>query len=251
MAIPNGAYSRNAFGKDEDTCFPRFFKESVQNVIASQQAGREIWEDVEMVEILMPGNLLTRPVCKVTDEHRQRWPKAYELFKREEEYRPEGKPLEEWAVLRPAMVKELKALDFHTIEAVAAMTEQAIQRIGMGARSIKSKAQAYLEEQQGMQPLNDMVTKNELLESRCAALETQNKELGAMLENVNNRLNAMANAPHPLAVATPGQSDPAGAHLYANGAAQSTGARSSLAALDDKPKPTKPSGKRAPAAANA
>lgn len=240
MAVANGTYTRtNSFGKSEDGVFPRFYIDTVLNPFATQQAGREVWEEIEMVEMLMPGNMLTRPTSKVSDEHRNRWPEAYAAFKRGEEMSVEGRPLEEWPMLSRAQVKELKYLDFYTVEQVADMTELAIQRIGMGARQLKTAAQAFIGSIDATLPLRSLSIENEKLKQQVEAQAHQLAQQGAMLEQLNGRFLELMNQPHPVATAVPGMLDPAQAGGYRGGAqgAAAPAASSSLARLA-KRKPT-------------
>src|SRR5579883_744638 len=217
MSIANGTYTRtNSFGKQDETCFPRFFIEAVENPIASQQAGRPIWNDVEMVEVNFPGNNLTKWVGRVTDEHRERWPEHYRRFKANEEQRPDGMPIEEWPMVTRAQVKELKALEMHTVEQVAAMSEVAIQRIGMGARDLKHKAEAYLAELDGVGTIRQTIEENERLKMEVAAQQNQINELGALLQSMHGRLAHLENTPSGIGAVVPGTLDPLQAPGFAN-----------------------------------
>ena len=231
--VPNGSYTRtNSFGTpSKDGVFPRFYIDTVLNPYATQQAGREVWEEIEMVEMLMPGNMLTRPTAKVTDEHRNRWPEAYAAFKRGEEMSHDGRPLEEWPMLSKAQVKELKFLDFHTVEQVAEMTELAIQRIGMGARQLKTAAQAFLGSIDATLPLRNLTAENAQLKSQVDAQAHQLAQQGAMLEQLNQRFLELMNKPNPVGTAIPGMLDPAQAAGYGASAPSPAASASSLARL--------------------
>ncbi len=236
MSVANGTYTRtNSFGKQDETCFPRFFIEAVENPIASQQAGRPIWNDVEMVEVNFPGNNLTKWVGRVTDEHRERWPEHYRRFKAQEEQRPDGMPIEEWPMVTRAQVRELKALEMHTVEQIAAMSEIAIQRIGMGARDLKQKAQAYLAELDGVSTIRQTIEENERLKTQVAAQQNQINELGAILENMQRRLQMIENAPSGIGAVIPATLDPAQAAAFRNGGvAAEAPAESALAKAAEK-----------------
>jgi hypothetical protein len=147
MSVVNGQFTRtNSFGAGVERSYPRFFIEAVQDQPATNEAGRPIFRDEERVEIIMPGNPYTRPVQRVTDAHRQQWPKEYAAFKAGLELAPEGTPLEEWPRLKRGQVFELKALGFKTVEQVADMDDQAIQRVGMGGRQLCELARAFLDD---------------------------------------------------------------------------------------------------------
>lgn len=55
-----------------------------------------------------------------------------------------GTPIAEWSALDAAQIANLRAMNIHTVEAVAEMTDQAIASVGMGARSLRERAGAFL-----------------------------------------------------------------------------------------------------------
>jgi len=56
----------------------------------------------------------------------------------------EGTPLAQWPGLAPAMLKTLLSINIRTVEDLANCNEEALQRMGMGSRSLKARAQAFL-----------------------------------------------------------------------------------------------------------
>src|ERR1700674_1234177 len=126
MPLAHGTYTRTDGMPGGDRNYPRFFLHDEQDQLATEQQGRPIFKSEERVEIIMPGNPLTRPVQRVTDEHRQKWPEQYKAFKQGQEMSVEGTPLEQWPILKRAQVLELKALGHLTVEHVATMDDLAI-----------------------------------------------------------------------------------------------------------------------------
>lgn len=89
-----------------------------------------------------------------------------------------GMPVREWPVLSPAEVENLIAHKVMTVEAVAELTEEALQRCGMGTRILRDKARNWLSAgNKGAEKLT--------------ALEVENKTLKEMLEKANERLTAL------------------------------------------------------------
>ena len=143
MSIANATYTRStSLAASEVRNYPRFFLETVRDDHSSRHHGREIFREEERVEIIMPGNPYTRPIMRVTEEHRQAWPKQYEAFKAGQEIAAEGTPLEAWARVRPKQLHELKALGFRTIEQIAMMDDQAAGRVGTGGQELRRVAKA-------------------------------------------------------------------------------------------------------------
>lgn len=210
MPVANGAYTRtNGFGNDAHKIVPRFFLHEQQDDLGTARAGRPIFRIEERVEIIMPGNPLTRPVQRVTDEHRERWPKEYEAFKKGEELSHEGTPLEYWPVLNRAMIRELKALDIYTIEQVAELSDLAVQRIGMGGLKMRELAKAYFDDAKAQAITTELAHQNEQYEAKLAAQALQIEEQGKLLAQMNERLMTMLNAPNAIESAIPGMTDPA------------------------------------------
>lgn len=210
MPVANGAYTRtNGFGNDAHKIVPRFFLHEQQDDLGTARAGRPIFRTEERVEIIMPGNPLTRPVQRVTDEHRERWPKEYEAFKKGEEMSHTGTPLEYWPVMNRAMIRELKALDIYTIEQVSELSDLAIQRIGMGGLKMRELARAYFDDAKAQAVITETAHRNEELESKLAAQDLQIAEQNKLLAQMNERLMALLNAPNAIESAIPGATDPA------------------------------------------
>lgn len=208
MSVANGSYTRTNLGQQDGSNHPRFFLESVQDMVASETQGRPIFRDEERVEIIMPGNPHTRPVARVTDEHRQRWSKEYEAFKQGMEISPDGTPLEEWSILKRSQVLELKALGFKTVEHIRDMDDLAIQRIGMGGRRLKEAAEIFLDDANRVALESRLSAENQRLEEEVTVLRRQVTEMGELTQKTFAELQAMKNTPSPLATNIPGMSDP-------------------------------------------
>ena len=147
MALTNGAFTRtNGAAPGEATVYPRFFMDAVQDIIASEQQGRPIFREEERVEIIMAGNPYSKPVHRVTQEHKDRWPKEYDAFRKGEEIAVHGTPLEQWSILKRSQVLELKALGFVTVDQLAEMNDHAMQRIPMYGRRLKELAGAFIDD---------------------------------------------------------------------------------------------------------
>jgi len=206
-----GQYTRSWAGGEQSapgSVRPRFYIDPVQDELASAREGRPIFREVERVEIFLPGNPYTMPVENVTDEHRQRWPREYEMFRQGIEQTADGTPLGEWPILNRAQVLELKGLQIQTIEEVAALSDTACQR-AMGLMQLRTKAQAYLDDAAAMALTEQLSKEGEIQRSQIASLERQVAELSDLTSKLHGELMAMRNAPHPVATAIPGMSDPA------------------------------------------
>src|SRR5581483_7129534 len=99
MTIQNGTFTRtNSFGPGDERILPRFHIESILDPVATEREGRPIFRDREEVELITPGNPYNIPNEIVNDDHRRRWPREYEAFKKGIEISSDGTPLEQWPI---------------------------------------------------------------------------------------------------------------------------------------------------------
>jgi len=234
--LSNGAFTRtNGAQADNASVYPQFFMDPVEDIVASEQQGRPIFREEERVKIIMAGNPWSAPVFRVAEEHRQRWPKEYEAFKKGHEIAPDGTPLEQWPVLKKSMVLELKAIGFMTVEQIAAMNDQAIQRIGMGGRRLKDLAAAYLDEAHAAAVVTAATADSERKDAEIAALRLQVENMNSQMQQMHAHLMERLDAPSSIATATPGLTDPA--EIARQSRTMPSPAQSSLAGLPEVSKP--------------
>lgn len=205
MTVSNGAYTRTqGFDKTIDPCRPRFYEEAVKS---GEVDGRPTFKMEERVQIYMPGNQNSIPVFKVTDEHRDRWPKEYEAFKNGLEPDLNGTPLEEWAILNKAMVLELKAMHIRTIEDVATLSDIAVQKIGRGGYSLRERALAFLDQAKEQELITRVTSENESMREETAVLRRQVEEMGTMMEAMQKQIMAAGDRPSELSTVVPASQD--------------------------------------------
>lgn len=123
---------------------PRFYTREVQHKAKTLEAGRPIFVSLEYIEIRIPGdnrNIIDR---KVLEKDIRRWPKQYEAFKKGDECQIEGTPLKQWSSLAATRVKELNAVNIHTVEQLADLPDTALKMVGMDGHTLKTKAQAFV-----------------------------------------------------------------------------------------------------------
>ena len=108
---------------------------------------------------------------------------ALENFKNDQNDPETGTSINNWNAITPAQRSLMLDCGIRTIEDVAAINEEAVQRIGMGARALKAKAQAWLDSaDQGKvaaelealrQENGELKARNEELDTRLAKLEKE------------------------------------------------------------------------------
>lgn len=180
-------YTRTEGAEDRDTCIPRFYTDAEEYEVD----GVKNWRDVEMVEVIMPGNSTTKPVHYVSEIDRKRWPKAYAAFREGKELAVVGTPLEQWPLMTRSMVMKLKSLGFRSVEDVSRMTEHAMGEVGLGARGLRLKAIAYVDEAQAQAITVKAIADAEKSERRSNELEAQNRELSELVRQLGERVRYM------------------------------------------------------------
>lgn len=159
--------------------FPKFFIKAVQDHPASEEEGRPIFKDVEYVEIRIAGDKSTVVVRKASDEDKARWQPVYDAFKAGLDQPIEGTPVDQWPALSVSKVAELKALNIHTVEALCDLPDTGLTKLGMGARELQKKAQAFMDAAKGGALEEKQAAYIARLEQKIELLEGQIKDLGA------------------------------------------------------------------------
>lgn len=139
-ALANFDFATKSFKKTEhDGCRPTFYMEKVLNPVTNEL------EEVEMVKVQQPNELLAVWGGKVTSVHRERWPQFYEAFKRREVAPENGTPLARWpeAGSNLAQLEMFKNFGLWTVEDMANMTDVACQKFH-GGMTWRKRAQNYL-----------------------------------------------------------------------------------------------------------
>lgn len=165
-----------------------FYRDAVLDNAASEAAGRRITRDVNMVRIIPPGGKLIvekRPeewiaqlrrklIERAHDAFPAEWidniQKAYDNWQQGLEAPLNGTSVREWPLLSPAQAQNFISARIMTIEDVAAMTEEAMAVIGMGARNLRDKAREWL---QAKDLAGNALQENAELKARLAELEAR------------------------------------------------------------------------------
>lgn len=185
-----GVFNESAKKADANLAV-RFYTQAIQNDARSAEEGRPIFDDVEMIEIRVRGdrnNVVQRPA---RDDDRRRFRDAYAAFKDAKKEVGSGTPLAEWPIMSSSMVEELKYLGFHTVEHVSEADDSACAKVA-GLRTLKQKAQIFLDHAKGGAPLEAMSKANQELQDRLAASERLNSDLSKQLEELTNKFQKLA-----------------------------------------------------------
>jgi hypothetical protein len=129
----------------------RFYKRPVQQEQESLAAGRPIFKEFDFVHICVAGDSLTEIDTYALASHKQRFPIQWAHYQNRvgaDDQEVVGTPVSEWPLVSKSQAEELRALKFHTVEAVAGASDQQLQRLGMAAGmspyAFRDKAKAFL-----------------------------------------------------------------------------------------------------------
>ena len=128
----------------------QFYKKSVKQDIASDEAGRPIFKEFDFVRIMIPGDNLTEIDTYAQESHKQRFPRQWAHYQNQVVNHQDiiGTPLDQWPQITRSQADELRGLKFHTVESIADCSDQQLQRIGMVAgmspHNFRIKAKAFL-----------------------------------------------------------------------------------------------------------
>lgn len=158
-----------------------FYIESVQRAFKSEEAGRPIFEDVEFIKILIPGDKNYSVEREANKADFDRFPLEYARFKNgmKEAEQAIGTPLSQWPAMSRSMAKEFNAMNVFTVEQLAGMSDQGKQAFGMGALEWSVKAKAYLDAAGGGAAIEKYAAENETLKRDMETMRQEIAELSA------------------------------------------------------------------------
>lgn len=113
---------------------------------------------------------------------------ALENFRNAQETPEFGTAVKDWPSLSPSQVKLLIDISVRTVEELAAANEETLNRIGMGGRALKQKAQAWLDSSAGQGKLSEELAQ---LRVACEELKTRDTEREAEFVKMKTQLEAL------------------------------------------------------------
>jgi len=129
----------------------RFYKRAVQQEQETLDAGRPIYKEFDFVHICVAGDTLTEIDTYVLNNHKLRFPVQWAQYMNRvgaDDQQIVGTPVSEWPIVSKSQAEELRALKFHTVEAIAGASDAQLQRMGMAAGmspyAFRDKAKAFL-----------------------------------------------------------------------------------------------------------
>ena len=148
---------------NEKGCNITFYKKAVQ--IVNNEGTQPLFKDVDYVRIEPTSDLKTVIDRKMREDDKKEYPRAWAAYEAGTPDAINGIPLAEWPAITASQIKLFNYHGLLSVESVAEMSDAAIGQLGMGARALKTKAQAYLA------GLDNKDLKMKEMEARIAELE--------------------------------------------------------------------------------
>lgn len=139
----------------------------------TQEAGYPVFKDVEFVKIVVPGEKLSMVFQPATDDYRRRFPEAYRAYKNREHTPTEGMPITEWAAISRSQAYTLKAMNVFTVEALAEVSDNHIDKLGGNARELREKAKTWLADAKGGAAALKVAEEKQALADELSGLKAQ------------------------------------------------------------------------------
>jgi len=177
----------------------QFYKKSVKQDIASDEAGRPIFKEFDFVRIMIPGDNLTEIDTYAQESHKSRFPRQWAHYQNQMSNHEDviGTPLDQWPQVTRSQAEELRGLKFHTVESIADCSDQQLQRIGMVAgmspHNFRLKAKAFLNLANDSAEVAQREAEMQALKQENAKIkEETDAKLAAMQEQMSALLAAVA-----------------------------------------------------------
>lgn len=196
--------------------YVEFKQVAVEDRQATIEQGRRITKDLNMAFIMQPGSkdqvekiaedwlaqIKNKMLTGAPDAYPPEWVdgfhKKFEMWQAGIETPPNGTSLRQVAFLSPASIENYQAMRIITVEDLAAMDEVAIQHAGIGSRSDRDKARAFL------QSTADHGKAVEEIAALKATIETQASTIEELRRNqaeLTAQITELATAKKPRAAA--------------------------------------------------
>jgi hypothetical protein len=177
----------------------QFYKKSMKQEDASNEAGRPIFKEFDFVRIMIPGDNLTEIDTYAQESHKQRFPRQWAHYQNQTAGHEDivGTPLDQWPQVTRSQAEELRGLKFYTVEAIADCSDQQLQRIGMVAgmspHNFRLKAKAFLNLANDSAEVAQRESELQALKEENAKIKAEtDAKLTAMQEQMSALLAAVA-----------------------------------------------------------
>lgn len=169
--------------EQRDTAIARFYIDTQRNNGRSEADGVPRFDDIEMVEILIPGDRNSVWSGMVKDEHRHRFARQYAAFKANSEAPADGTPISELPGITRSQAEELAYQHVRTIETLAMLSDdQATKAVSMGGFALRDRAKRYLDATAGNAVAEKLAAENREKDAKIEALEMKMADIIKRME---------------------------------------------------------------------
>lgn len=166
--------------------FVQFYLRAVLNNFKSSQKGRPIFDEVDYVRIIVPGDKNTIVDTKVTPEYAHRFADRFEKYRKNQSQAVSGTPLEVWPQMTVGQVAELKAMNVHTVEQLATLPDNLAQRI-MGSHDLRRRANAFLDAAAGEATNTKMASELAQRDNEIELLKAQMLQMQQLIQSKSKK----------------------------------------------------------------
>ncbi len=156
--------------------YVRFYTKAVRNNFKSNLENRPVFDNLEYVEIRIPGDRNSIYDQPVKQEHKMRFAEKYKFFKENEENIESGTPLSQWTYMNAGLVEELKYFGIRTVEQLAEMDDIHGQRFP-NFNDMQTRAKLFLAKAEEGAQESKLAAELEQRDNKIEALEKQIQEL--------------------------------------------------------------------------
>lgn len=129
---------------DDSGIFAEFYYKPIQDMEATQEQGRPIFNDVVFLRARIAGDKTTVVERVARDADKQRFARQWEAFNAKEDQKIlGGMPLKEWPMITNSMILELNALGVFTVEKFCELDDRFFAQ-NPGYRELQKKAENML-----------------------------------------------------------------------------------------------------------
>ena len=178
-------YEEDQQYEDDKKLFVQFFMTAKQDPTASAKEGRPIFREIPCIRIMTPGSRDVM-VNKVNESYKRRFSRQWERFEKQLEEVIDGTPLDQVPWLTVGTIAELKAVNCHTLEQLAGMSDTAISKM-MGMIGFRKRAQNFLAAAKETAPFTQMQAQIEERDNKISLLENQLLEMQGAIAKLQKK----------------------------------------------------------------
>ena len=157
-SLANGGVSGWQYGSDANLRV-RFYRSPI--------------DDKDHIEIIVPGDKNFAPDFIVSEQHKQRFAEQWERYQNGAAEFEGQTLLNAVAWIDPGTADILRANHVHTVDQLAGVHDGNLRNIGAGARALREKARAHVDQQQKMLQAKETRDELDALRLDYAALQTR------------------------------------------------------------------------------